>query len=328
MSDLLCHLVWMPEYRGEDDIEAGGFAYVAETGTAHESRNFEKDSETGLVYGYVQTRSGTINISRLGAKDGQDHVEGVRVIFTATEPKTKNRYVVGYYVNATVFRTRQDGLRSVPGMPGAMINHSIEVDAENAILIPLTERTLTVPHHDGKGLPGQTIVFYPGESERLEMQNFLSSFNQFVATTPTRRARPASKGSGWPSSPNIERNRRVEQAAVDAVRDYFGQLGADRQDDNCGWDLEFEVSGERFCVEVKGVSGSEPQAAVSVNEYRAIQRVMEGKFDEGIYRLAIVTNALGNRKLHLFGHDRGNRWVCALTGEVIEAIERVAAQFA
>ena len=159
------------------------------------------------------------------------------------------------------------------------------------------------------------------------MRNFLNSFNQFVATTPTRRARPASKGSGWPNSPDIERNRRVEQAGVDAVRDYFGSCGIDRQADNCGWDLEFEVNGERFCIEVKGVSGKEPQAAVSVNEYRAIQRVMEGQFDKGTYRLAIVTIALHRTKLHLFVYDRGNRWVCALTGLAIEATERVAAQF-
>lgn len=195
MADLICHLVWMPEYCGEDDIEGAGFAYVAETGKAHEIRNFEKDPETGSVLGYVQTRTGTINITRLGAKDNAESIGGVRVIFTATNPRDKERYVVGYYLNATVFRNRQPGVRAIPTEPAEMINHSIEVDAENAILVPVEKRSLLVPHHDGKGLPGQTIVFYPNESDRPEMSRFLNDFNRFVATTPTRRARQTSKSA-------------------------------------------------------------------------------------------------------------------------------------
>lgn len=331
MADLICHLVWMENYRGEDDLEPGGFRYVQETGDAHESRNFEADPATNLVYGYVQTRFGTINIDRLGARSGDESVAGVRVIFTATHPKKRERLVVGYYLNATVFRRRQAGVRHLPSKKEQVIEHSIQVEAENAILIQTKNRTLKVPHHDGKGLPGQTIVFYPADSKRVEATRFLSDFNNFVGTTPTLRAKPSLRSSnnpgGWPASPDIEQNRRVEQAAINTVRSHFGNNGIDRQKDNCGWDLEFITSECRYCIEVKGNSGEQPQAELSVHEYKTIRRVIEGKFDEGEYRLAIVTAALTSPKLHLFTYEGPERWRCELTDREISAQERTAARF-
>ena len=226
MPDLICHLAWMVEYKGEDNVVAGGFDYVAETGHAHECRNFETDADTKLVYGYVQAKSGTINIDRLGAAKGAESVGGVRVIFTATEPSSGQRLVVGYYIDATVYRCRRPGLRSLPLRERELIEHSIEVAEDNAFLIPVGNRTLGVPHH-GKGLPGQSITFYPNDSDSRELKRFLSAFDRFVATTPTHRARPAASkaggGGGWPKSPDIERNARVEQAALDRLRDHLGK---------------------------------------------------------------------------------------------------------
>ena len=102
---------------------------------------------------------------------------------------------------------------------------------------------------------------------------------------------------------------------------------ADRQPDNCGWDLEFEKNGKRLCVEVKGNSGLLPRAEVSPNEYRTILKVMKGRFTEGEYRLAIVTDAFGGRKIHLFSYAVDKGWTCELTGISIKATERVAAVF-
>ena len=133
-------------------------------------------------------------------------------------------------------------------------------------------------------------------------------------------------GTGWPPSPNIERNARVEQAAIDKVRAHYGQEGIDRQADNCGWDLEFKSKGRKVCIEVKGVSRNEPVAAVSVTEYRVMQKVMDGDFNEGVYRLAIVTDALTAPKLYIFKYDTENCWKCELTKRKIYATERTAAQ--
>ncbi|MAY29946.1 MAG: hypothetical protein CL627_12120 [Aurantimonas sp.] len=133
-------------------------------------------------------------------------------------------------------------------------------------------------------------------------------------------------GQGWPSSPNIAHNAEVEQAAINAVRTHFNQDGIDRQADNCGWDLEFSCKGSLVCIEVKGVSGKDPTASVSVNEYTAMRKVMEGEFTQGDYRLAIVTNALVEPVLHMFFHDFDDYWKCELTSRVIRSKERTAAQ--
>ena len=77
---------------------------------------------------------------------------------------------------------------------------------------------------------------------------------------------------------------------------------------------------------MKGVSGPAPAAELSANEFAAMTRAAEGRFKEGEYRLAIVSDALGKRNLHLFRHDGGDRWLCELTGKRIAAQPRTAAR--
>lgn len=321
MPNLICNVVWMPHYRGEADVHPGGFDYVSINGYGHELLNF--DPLNGKVFGYVQTRNATVNITRLGAKPEDDFLDGVRIIFISTH-ETHGPVVIGWYENARVWRRKQPGLRSIPTHPEIKIDYQFEATADNAALLPVSQRLLAVPNRK-KGFPGQSPVFFPDESD--EMRTWMRKFERYFEEKMPGRVTAPKKSKGSGRSNDAEHNALVEVSAIEAVIALLGPLRRDRQPDNCGWDLEFERSGKRLCVEVKGNSGLTPRAEVSPNEYRTILDVMEGRFTDGEYRLAIVTDAFGGRKVHLFGFTVGKGWVCERTGASINATERVAAIF-
>lgn len=321
MPNLICNIVWMPHYRGEADVHAGGFDYVSINGYGHELLNF--DALNGKVNGFVQTKNSTVNITRLGAKFEDAFVDGVRVIFISTHEKL-GPVVIGWYENARVWRHMQPGLRSVPTHPDVKIGYQFEASSDTAMLLPVSQREFAVPNRK-KGFPGQSPVFFPDESE--EMRGWMRKFEKYFDEKNTGQADASKKPGGSGRSSDPERNALVEISAIEAVIAALGPVHRDRQPDNCGWDLEFLKDGTKLCVEVKGNSGVIPRAEVSPNEYRTIKAVMDGLFTEGQYRLAIVTDAFGGRNVHLFGFTADGRWVCERTGVSIKATESTAAIF-
>lgn len=321
MPNLICNIVWMPHYRGEADVHASGFDYVSINGYGHELLNF--DALNGKVYGFVQTRNSTVNINRLGAKPEDDFMDGVRVIFISTHEKL-GPVVIGWYENARVWRRKQPGLRSVPTHPGVKIDFQFEASADNAVLLPVSQRLLTVPNRK-KGFPGQSPVFFPDESD--EMRTWMRKFEKYFDEKKSGQTSSAKKSNGSERNTDAEHNALVEISAIEAVIAALGPDYHDRQADNCGWDLEFERGGKKLCVEVKGNSGLTPRAEVSPNEYQIIKEVMAGRFTDGDYRLAIVTDAFGGRNVHLFAYRAKKGWVCERTGASVNATERIAAMF-
>lgn len=321
MPNLICNLVWMPHYRGEADVHPGGFDYVSINGYGHELLNF--DPMNGKVFGYVQTNNATVNITRLGAKAEDDFKDGVRIIFISTHEKL-GPVVIGWYENARVWRRKQPGFRSIPTHPEIKIDFQFEANADSATLLPVSERVFDVPNRK-KGFPGQSPVFFPDESE--EIRPWMRKFEKYFDEKKAGLAATQKKLGGAGRSSDAEHNALVEVSAIEAVIALLGPVYRDRQPDNCGWDLEFEKNGKRLCVEVKGNSGLWPRAEVSPNEYRTIIEVIEGRFTDGEYRMAIVTDAFGGRKIHLFSYAVSKGWTCELTGISITATERVAAVF-
>lgn len=84
-------------------------------------------------------------------------------------------------------------------------------------------------------------------------------------------------------------NQVVEEAAMDAVIDYFeGWEFEDVSEDKVGWDITFtHPTGDVRKVEVKGVSGDRPVVLLTANEHRAAHVEEE-------WVLAVVTRALRN----------------------------------
>ena len=102
---LLCRISWKKEYKLEDGAWNGG-KNNKEGAERHNFLPFR-----GYCYGYVQpSKKGkrvNMNISKLGAAQQDDHIDNITVIWVATKPKVRGRWVVGVYKNATVYRESQ-----------------------------------------------------------------------------------------------------------------------------------------------------------------------------------------------------------------------------
>jgi Domain of unknown function (DUF3883) len=324
MQTLMCHIVWMPRYAGEDEVFPAGFDYVREEGYGHELFNYKPFGD--FCYGYVEARAGTLNIDRLGADADDTFLEDVTIIWTASSPRG-GRLIVGWYKRARVYRNLQRGTVRGREIQGRKIGYYAKARTEDCFLIPIEQRDFFVPH-SGRGLPGQSSVFYPQNSDIPEMRTWLDQATTYVSawTGNPVAGRIDATGAGWPSPPDAAHNAAVEAAAIAFVRRHLGNERQDRQKHNCGWDLEFTRAGRNLCVEVKGLSGSAVGVELTPKEYAAMKRAMTNSFSEGEYRLAVVCNALANPELFLFAHSKGVEWICELTHKIICVAERIGAR--
>jgi len=79
-------------------------------------------------------------------------------------------------------------------------------------------------------------------------------------------------GAGFGDPKN---NRRVERAAIAAVKKWYLQKGwsvQSKEADRCGYDLECAFGDKRECAEVKGVSSSLPSFLITRGELDASER--------------------------------------------------------
>lgn len=313
MKILFCNIGWMEFYRGQSSIDriVGGGSYVKNEGMGHEVCNFA-DHE-GTVYGYVQPPKadgqpglGQINIDRLGGKDNLA-VTGVLVIWTATRPEG-GTVVVGWYKNATIHRyyqkfTVRPKLHSLNNLRG----FRIEAKASDVTLLPIDKRTCSIPRRV-KGGMGQANVWF---ADAPESQGTVALVLELV------EGNPKSREAGRTQNSDPDHNAKVEQAAVDTVRDYYERNGyrvESVEKDNVGWDLEAFSGNLQLRVEVKGLSGVSAVAQLTPNEYKAFAELTSS------YRLAIVTSALSSPNLTICRYSlEGACWVAEgeALGEVI-----------
>ena len=188
---LFCNIAWMNEYQGHQKLDGDVDEPVnggSENGD-HECCNFLSD-EDGNVYGHVETWKGYIDedhrgkdtkiqINNLGAK-GKEYVDGVDVIWSAT-PSEHNKRVIGWYLNATVYRERQfhknDKFPTSQHKKDGIDSYRIVAKQENVHLIPVNERTENLiidPHKRRIGFPGMNSAFYPiNHRDNEELVNFI-----------------------------------------------------------------------------------------------------------------------------------------------------------
>lgn len=170
---LFCNVAWMKYYKGiQDDDEpiAGG-----NNPEKHECCNFV--DVDGLHYGYVQVSG---RLDRLGPPSSRtnDHVEGVTVVWTATDPDNGGSKVVGWYRNARVHRDWQKLKRGQSALHDRHgINHyRIVAPASEARLIHHSKRVVPMPSRRGPSMPewgrGQSNVCYMRDSSGQIDPNF------------------------------------------------------------------------------------------------------------------------------------------------------------
>ncbi|MDY0095797.1 MAG: DUF3883 domain-containing protein [Candidatus Vecturithrix sp.] len=325
MKYLFCNIGWMESYQGnkKSDQISGGGSYVTEEGMGHEVCNFH--NHRGKVYGYVQpargqrsASAGSIKLENIvggGASRTDESVENVLVIWTATRPEG-GTVVIGWYIDATVFRDYQyfgsaPALHTRNGLEG----YRIQAKSENAKLLPVDERTIQIPRQT-KGGMGQSNVWY-GDSK----------FGRDIATEvkALSKGKRKSKTTKKPRNTDPEHNSKVEKAAVNFVWEYYEGLGyslSSVEKDNAGWDLVASQNRTKLRIEVKGLSGGTPNIELSPNEYKAFSA------NHRNYRLALVTNALSEPKLHICRYSQENEaWqISSDDSASVDIVEKVAAQ--
>lgn len=296
MKIFIANIGWMMDYKGQSkkDQIIGGGSYS--NANKHEVYNFQDNG--GYCYGHVETNGKRLRLYRIDdTVTADDKVEGVLVIWVATNPVTGGAYIVGWYKNATVFSNYYD-LKGCASMCRSGYSYIIKAKTPNCTLLPLDARTFKFRR--GKGYLGQKNYCYL-DSDDTEVKTFRKEVIEFVTnyTKSTGRSNPKMP------KPDIELNQRIEKSAVNTVIQYYEALGyniIDRQKENIGWDLDAIKDDIELHLEVKGNASSDALARISRNEYKAMLANRE------LYRLCVVTNALKVPNLYVFASDESGEW--------------------
>jgi putative restriction endonuclease len=135
---------WAKEYRDLDSDPPTSYHGWLAQNAGHEAFNFKPHE--GRLYGYfpVASDDGGPDLKRIDPAATGDRVEGITIIWTATDPDQGGTKVVGWYRNATVFdRAMRDGPWSHPrfsdaaGGRCAYVCTAAEADTQ---LIPVADR--------------------------------------------------------------------------------------------------------------------------------------------------------------------------------------------
>jgi hypothetical protein len=280
---------WMIDYKGVSkyDLPYGAGSYVKQNNDGGEVCNFL--SVDGKCYGFARIKNGNdLRIQRLGASKNDDKVENVTVVFFATDPYLGGQKVVGWYNNATLYRTVQ----KLPNNKRKGHKYYIsKTNKDNGTLLETKYRNFEIPA-DG---PGQTNAWYVMEYKHSI--KFLTKFLTFKKSFKNYRShsqKVKSGGKGWQLDAEIR--KQVENKAMNEVEKHFvekGFLVSYVHRENKGWDLEAVKAKATLLLEVKGTIGNLNSALFTPNEYTQSKKLKN-------YRICIVENALQNkRKLHV-----------------------------
>jgi hypothetical protein len=197
-ATLFCNIGWMNRYEGlanKPDKIVGGGKYVVENKSGHEVCNFLACRD-GNVYGHVETIHGKkdrrIRIEGLGGSG--EYVDGVDVVWTATDPENGGRRVVGWYRGATVFRDRQNFPRPPSGQHARdrIDSYRIRASAKNMIRLDLEDRTLAMGR--GPGWMGRTPWWAPPNETQVAVREFVQRSRDLMNRLPSPQAsRPHGK---------------------------------------------------------------------------------------------------------------------------------------
>lgn len=162
-----------------------------------------------------------------------------------------------------------------------------------------------VPRASGKfgvaGGMGQSNVWY---AQNFRDENFFKKISELINPVKTRT----------PTKPDVERNKLVENTAIDIVAKHYsgyGYLVKSVEKDNCGWDLIATIEKLTLNIEVKGLSGKSIYIGLTPNEYKAFA------LNDVQYRLCIVTECLSNPKLEVFSYNLSSKNWLSQTGKYL-----------
>jgi Holliday junction resolvase len=300
---IVFHVAWMEKYNGDvASLNPGGFQFDEEFDEVYNFRNI-----VGRYYGYVPP-TGDLHFENHYDVEGKPlSLDHMTVIWTAPHPEQGGRAVVGIWRDATVYRQAQESSASVGrrrrnGTHIAGFRSTAE--AKNCtLLLPFDKRPIFVaPGQDrgGESWPGQQKVFYPkpGSPALARLLEIIDG----GGPSPAGAAKRTGGGrSGWQA--DVERRKKIETAAILAVGRHLEEAGFEvtsKEKESLGYDLLAMRGKEVLQVEVKGRSGKEICAELTVNEFDCMTRYQRNKKARECYRVAIVVDALAKPLLHQF----------------------------
>lgn len=316
---------WMKRYAGPDadDLTIGAHGYLNDHEHGAECFNFVPGTD-GVVRGYRPPgdRERT-NLTRLGAVESQNQLDGVLVIWMAREPGTGRTLIVGWYRNATVYRLAQDvGV----DFKGERIHFTAKAGADDAVLLPPVARTFEIKSSrvsPGEGF-GQKPTWYGAPAVDKRVWAYVQSWS-----SGRRRGMP-STGKRPPKNFDPELRRKVERAAIEHATAYYKSLfGPDCPVESVekeakGWDLEVFNGVEPLLVEVKGLLNSSLICELTPNEYEKMML----RHHRARYVVFVVNNALAEHPASpigsVFEHCGARNWRTA-DGRELVITERTAA---
>ncbi len=286
---------WMDFYKGiSNDKITGGGKHVVSQGWGGEVFNFREFN--GSMYGYVQPKIDrkynnpcTIKLEKIGASESDEKLTGVTVVWTASDPMSGGTYIVGWYLNATVYRFEQpppkNSKRNHKNIP---IGFYAFAKSNNTRLLPVDERVIKIKRQQ-KNWMGQSNVWYADENPQFVklVRDYIVSGN-LPSYTQQRTALTK------PRQNDILKRIAVETSAVKLVTAHYFKLGYEVKSvekDNVGWDLIASNNKIELKLEVKGLSGNSLIAELTPNEFKNL------KAHKTFYRICIVTDALGKKPI-------------------------------
>jgi hypothetical protein len=317
----------MTAYKGlSGDTLQGGGKFVRKNGWGSELFNFLP--YRGKLYGYVQPKidrvydnDPMIQIEKLGASPDDQYIDGITVVWTASDPIQGGTRIIGWYKNARVYRyhhlpTEQSNRRHQGKLRG-YFTQAKEVDCQ---LLPIDAR---------KAIVRRRVKHWMGQSNVWYAQNnpvFVRQVLQYINGGPRPDIippLPGSKGKSGPLQPDPLKRLQVEKAAITCVSTYYAQLGFEIKSvekDNMGWDLTATDQESSLRLEVKGLSGTDILTELTPNEYE------KSGIHQRDYRICIVTNALEKPRLSIFSYSNDMEKWSDINGVILQFEERKSAR--
>lgn len=312
---LVCNVGWMDSYDGlgKGVPISGGARFVKNEGWGNEIYNFRRHKGRfygGLFPGRFKNRYKDININNIKALPDHDEVHGVTVIWTAPRP-SGGTFVVGWYKNATVYRTEQDApqgsRRRIPKQKSESCGFYVEASAKDGKCLEKDLRTLEVPRFK-KGGMGISSVWFAHRTPlgRKFLQEVTALMQKSRLPISPKQLKTKSKSSHLRQL-DLERRQKIERMAMEATTQWYEENDykvVPVHKKNRGWDLEARLRLKKhsalLLLEVKGLSGNEITVELTPNEYTQMQNHKDN------YRICIVSKADNRRTraLHRFDYSR------------------------
>ena len=135
-KSLFVRIGWMKYYRGsnQNDPQPSGSGQYNEDNEGHEAYNFDPINKQ--IYGCFEPPIwGKITLGRISREAQNKEIDGVLIVYVAPKNGDRNTdlVVVGWYNNATIYRTKQE-------IEGREYGYFAKTNIENSVLLPTRNR--------------------------------------------------------------------------------------------------------------------------------------------------------------------------------------------